>query len=180
MLSSSLAAEKRFCHQLHTPRSVQWHSVLLEEFLSTKEPEVADYALLHDTPEGFLHDTTRMLKDDKRSAIEDAVYQAFRWVVNEPIDTELLETFKKYDTIASIVEAEFFGYPWPWVKETRDRYGDTVVDEYKEFVGDSRLDDYSAVHVWNSKIADLVKKYNLSLDERFDVTPELLEQIKHE
>ncbi len=181
MIEHGISKEGRFCHQLRHPRSVLSHQILMYDFLKERYPEIAEYALVHDTPESFLHDTPKMIKDDRRSAIEDAIFQAFRFpfAMHEPSIPEKLALFKKYDTIASVVEAELYGYEWPWVEFTRKECGDAEVDEYKKFVSNDYSTEHSFRDRWHDAIYALVDKYQMDLTEKFVVDPELIASITH-
>lgn len=143
ILSNSLLAEKRFCHQLHRPVSVLEHQWWMYRFLQHEDPELADHALIHDAPEGLVHDCVRGLKTREDAMVEDAIERALAW----PEQMSLSRTgdapsrFKKWDSIAPAAEATLFGPKWAWIQSYRDRYGAPDVDHYLEHLSEYLLQD---------------------------------------
>jgi len=175
----SLAAEKRFNHQLRRPVSVLEHSDWLDRFLRQENKELADYAALHDTPEFAGHDISACWKTDDTSERENAVYEAFEWKVPHP-EGEAMEEFKKWDKISAAAEATLFGYPWPWIQTYRDRFGDEPLDRYIMHIARHErrpLDE--VLMMWQLSVSNRMSKKGIRLDEKFIAPPEVLSQIVH-
>lgn len=176
----SLAAEKRFSHQLRRPVSVLEHSNWLGEFFRQQGMDpLVPYAKVHDTPESFGHDIPKMMKSEATSKAEHAIYQAFKWGVPEPEGSDL-ELFKMWDGIAAAAEASLFGFAWPWINDYRTRFGSDKVDQYIMHLHDREDDDLDELQVlWREEVTEICFRNGLMEGELFAVSDDLLQRIQH-